>query len=74
MDCVQEEEDQADESFWWDSFWNQMLHDVPEEEMEEQELRGEQSIRVRCVCCAKNLYRQPEDLLTAALLLLLLCH
>ena len=41
MDCVQEEEDQADESFWWDSFWNQMLHDVPEEEMEEQELRGE---------------------------------
>ena len=36
----QEEEEGADESLWWSDFWTHMLEDVPEEELEEHELRG----------------------------------
>eukprot|EP00656_Telonema_subtile_P003418 TRINITY_DN11565_c0_g1_i8.p1 TRINITY_DN11565_c0_g1~~TRINITY_DN11565_c0_g1_i8.p1 ORF type:complete len:944 (-),score=152.79 TRINITY_DN11565_c0_g1_i8:347-3178(-) len=35
-----DEEVDADESLWWSRFWTKMLEDVPEEDLEEQELRG----------------------------------
>merc|ERR1712166_359310 len=31
---------EADESLWWSRFWTKMLRDVPEEDLEEQEMRG----------------------------------
>lgn len=40
MSLMEEDEVDADESLWWSRFWTKMLEDVPEEDLEEQELRG----------------------------------